>query len=495
MDTPRSNRVVVIGSGPCGAMAASVLVRHGLPVTMLESGTAKPDGWLVRGGGRNLFRRVPAASWRPGDFVSTGHPETEWFEHLEPGGLSNQWTGAVPRFDPADFHDGERLDPRYRWPLSYGDLVPFYELAERVLHITGSARDVPGLPAGRVCRERRLPRDWQAIGRVAAAHGQGLAALPLADGPSWLLARRGTAFNSFTNIVEPLLRSSAFELRTGAHALRLDWSGARRAIESVIYHDRQTGRQVQLPARAVVVACGPLRSTKLLFDSACADFPEGLGNTDGLLGRYLHDHPKEWWSFESERPLSRLAPSGYLTRRPYASSPPLLATSWTIGNSNGRDKVLSFTPLRASSFGVQVFGTMVPTEHHFVRPSPTQVDAQGLPQLEIRLDFDRETKENVARSRDRLLSLLDEAGYPSRLHPVQPQLVPGAAVHYGGSARMHRRREYGVLDEWNRPFDIPNLVVSDASCFTTNSEKNPTLTAMALSARAADRLAHDLRTG
>jgi choline dehydrogenase-like flavoprotein len=74
-----------------------------------------------------------------------------------------------------------------------------------------------------------------------------------------------------------------------------------------------------------------------------------------------------------------------------------------------------------------------------------------------------------------------------------PQLTPGRAVHYGGTARMHRRRDHGVLDEWNRPFDIPNLVVSDSSCFTTNTEKNPTLTLMALSARAARRLAHDLK--
>ena len=88
-----------------------------------------------------------------------------------------------------------------------------------------------------------------------------------------------------------------------------------------------------------------------------------------------------------------------------------------------------------------------------------------------------------------------DAGYQCRLDPVEPQLAPGRAVHYGGTARMHRSRAHGVLNEWNRPFDVPNLIVTDASCFTTNSEKNPTLTAMALSARAARRLADDLKTG
>jgi choline dehydrogenase-like flavoprotein len=490
-----ADRVIVIGSGPVGAMAARELVRRGIPVTMLESGTSQPAGWLLRARGRNLFRRAPAVSSDERAYVATGDPETAWFEHRGPGGMSNQWTGAVPRFAPADFHEGERLHESYRWPICYDDLVPYYEEAERVLDITASPHDVPSLPAACVRHERWLPRDWMAVARVAERHGQGLTALPLADGPEWLLARRGTAFNSFTSIVHGLLRTPTFELRTGAHALRLEWSGARRRVESVTYYDRGRGHEEQLPAAAVVVAGGPLRSTKLLLDSTCADFPDGLGNADGILGRFLHDHPKEWWSFATQRPLSRMARGGYLTRRPHTSSPPLLATSWTIGNANDRDKLLSFTPLRATRFGVQVFGSMVPSEQHHVRSSPTQTDEFGLPQLEIRIDFDRETVTNVEEARAHLISIMGESGYCSTLDPVHPQLVPGISAHYGGTVRMHRRRTYGVLDEWNRPFDIPNLVVSDASCFTTNTEKNPTLTAMAISARAAHRLADDLRSG
>jgi choline dehydrogenase-like flavoprotein len=490
-----AERVIVIGSGPAGAIAARELVRQRIPVTMLEAGTAEPGGVLVRAHGRNLFRRAPEAVSDPSAFISTGHPATSWFQHLEPGGLSNQWTGAVPRFAPADFCDGDRLHERYRWPLSYEDLVPFYEEVERLLDITASPQDVPGLPAGLVRHQRWLPRDWQSIGLIAEKHGQGLTALPLADGPDWLFVRRGTAFNSFTNIVHGLRGSPYFELRTAALALSIEWSGTRRAVEAVVYRDQLTGRSERVTAAAVVVACGTLRSTKLLLDSACPDFPEGLGNSEGLLGRYLHDHPKEWWSFETDRPLTRLAPGGYLTRRPYESSLPLLATSWTIGNASARDKVLSLTPLKTTSVGVQVFGSMVPTEQHLVRLSPTETDANGLARLEIQIDFDRDTVQNVEKARERLLFLMDEAGYRCTLHPVVPQLLPGTAVHFGGTVRMHRSPKYGVLNEWNRPFDIPNLVVGDASCFTTNSEKNPTLTAMALSARAARRLAHDLKSG
>jgi choline dehydrogenase-like flavoprotein len=295
--------------------------------------------------------------------------------------------------------------------------------------------------------------------------------------------------------VHDLLASPHFELRSGAHVLQVEWSAGRRRVEGVVYRDRTTGADQRLAAAGVVVACGALRSTKLLFDSACPDFPDGIGNNDGVLGRYLHDHPKEWWSFESDRPLSRLSPAAYLTRRPYDVSKPLLATSWTLGLARPQDRVLSLTPLKSRAVGVQVFGTMQPTEDRYVRPDAHATDEFGLPQLEVSIRFSPDELDNVMASRGHLLELMADAGYDCRLDPVVPQLTPGSAVHYGGTARMHRSRRFGALDEWNRPFDVPNLIVTDASCFTTNTEKNPTLTAMALSARAARRLADDLKTG
>jgi choline dehydrogenase-like flavoprotein len=319
--------------------------------------------------------------------------------------------------------------------------------------------------------------------------------LPLADGPPWLFARRGTAFNSYATIVRRLVSEPLFELRAGAHALRLEWSGAHRRIESVIYADRATGEHVRLGAAAVVVACGALHSTKLMFDSACPDFPNGVGNTEGLLGKYLHDHPKEWWSFATNRPLSRLSPAAYLTRRPYAESEPLVATSWTLGLARPSERLLSLTPLKTHRLGVQVFAGMRPRAENCVNPDGTAKDSFGLPQLDVSIRFAFEELGAVEASRKQLLDIMSQAGFACTLDPVEPQLFPGHAVHYGGTIRMHSSPKYGVLNEWNRPFDVPNLVVADSSCFTTNTEKNPTLTAMALAARAADRLAADLRSG
>ncbi len=487
--------MVVIGSGPAGAMAAHELVRLGCPVTLLESGTEPPRGVLLRAMGRNLFRRVP-----PMQDVSlanvSGDPRTEWHVHLQPGGLTNQWTGAVPRFAPEDFTEGARLHPRYQWPVTYDDLSPYYERAERLMHVTAGRSEVPLLPLGHADWRIDLPADWLKVAEVAKrVFGQGLAPMPLADGPPWLMVRRGTAFNSFSTIVRPLLSRPNFRLVQGAHALRIELAQGSPRAESVIYFDRAKRVERRVRADAVVVACGPLNSTRLLFQSACARFPEGLGNSRGLLGRFLHDHPREWWVMDLKRPLSLLAPSGYLTRLPHARSEPLVATSWTIGVVSTFDRVRSRFGAKGSAVGVQVFGTMIPEERYYVRPAESGYDELGQPLLDIHIRFEEYALENMVRARSHFVALLEEAGYSGSLRDVVPQLHPGTSVHYGGTARMHASPEYGVTDAWNRLYDAANVVVCDASCFTTGCEKNPTLTAMALASRAAERLMYDLKAG
>lgn len=110
----------------------------------------------------------------------------------------------------------------------------------------------------------------------------------------------------------------------------------------------------------------------------------------------------------------------------------------------------------------------------------------------ITLRYDDATTANVVAARERLVDVFASAGAALRLPGPFHDLTPGSSVHFGGTARMHRRPEFGVVDEWNRIHDAPNVVVGDSSCFTTGPEKNPTLTSMALAARAADHLAEEL---
>lgn len=488
-------RVIVIGSGPAGAMAAHELVRSGIPVIMLESGLATPSGWLLRIVDRNILRRMPGFERRVVMQESAAGGEPVWIRHLAPGGLSNQWTGAVPRFAPEDFFEGERLHERYRWPIGYQDLEVFYDKAERLIGVSGQSVDVPNLPHGHVTFPRRLPTDWLPIVRQAAANGQGLTPIPIADGKPTMLVRRGTAFNSYSVIVEPLLASPHFQLLTGAHALELEMSASDGHATGVVYHDRNDAQEKRLTADAVIVACGPLDSTRLLLNSKSAAHRDGVGNSAGLLGRHLHDHVRDWWACDLDRPISLLASAGYLTRRPFATSEPLVAASWTLGVADTRDRIRSRAALKSTALGVQVFGTTIPDDENFVSLAPSRRDAFGRPDLDVRMKFSERDVCNVLDARKTLTDLFDAAGFKASVRPAETRLTPGESVHYGGTARMHESKRYGVTDAWNRLYDVTNVLVCDASCFTTGPEKNPTLTVMAIAARAASRLADDLKKG
>jgi choline dehydrogenase-like flavoprotein len=453
-----------------------------------------PHGLLVRAMGKNILRVRPNAE-ELNRHLASDDPEARWYQALMPGGMSNHWAGAVPRFAPEDFTEGERLHERYRWPVTYADLVPYYARIERLMHIVGSRRDVLQMPAPVVETDRRLPPAWRRVAAQAARAGQGLTLLPQAAGPAWTVRRIGVGFNSFTALVQPLLRRRDFRLRLGAHALRLSWNEQRGGIDGLIYYDRRMRTERRVRGAAVVVAASPLASTKLLMDSACAAFPNGLGNTEGLLGRYLHDHPYDSGTVELASKLPRLSQPAYLTRTPYAGAAPLLGASFTLGGDFLLDKALSLTPFGTRSFAYWAFGTMVPVEDNLVRLHPTATDEFGLPRLDVHLTMDDAALQNMTAARAQLESVLAAAGVGGTVKSAFPTLVSGMSKHYGGTVRMHASPKYGMLDAWNRLYAVPNVVVADASCFPTGPEKNPTPTVMALAARACHRLAHDLRSG
>jgi choline dehydrogenase-like flavoprotein len=487
-----TQRAIIIGSGPAGATAALTLLERGIPVTLLESGEAFPSGLIVRAFGRNLYRK-----WASDDegytFVASGDPATEWQSALVPGGLSNYWTGAVPRFTPEDFTEGERLHECYRWPVSYPELAPYYARAERLVGVVGERRSIPQLSTpGVLVHERQLPSQWRTVARHAERHGQGLVYSPIADGPNFFVRRAGAAFNSFERLVARLARYPHFELRLGAHAQRLTWNGALGRVDGVEYVDRRTGTPHHVTAQAVVVAAGPLASPKLLMQSTSHDFPDGLGNTNGVLGKYLHDHPKDWCVLHLDRGLPRLDQPLYLSRAPYAEAPPLMAAQVTFGPMAKWDRLLSFTGMNTNQFGLVTFATMLPEPANYIRLHPEKRDRFGMPVLDIHLRYGDDVMQTVARARQRLQVILEDAGFGVRIECPIERPVPGSSAHYGGAARMHSSAQYGVLNGWNRLHDASNVAVVDASSFTTAVEKNPTLTVMALASRAADRLADDL---
>ena len=268
----------------------------------------------------------------------------------------------------------------------------------------------------------------------------------------------------------------------------LNWSSAAGRVESVDYIDTLAKVRRTVRARAVIVAAGAIDSTVLLLRSRSDDFPDGLGNTRGLVGAYLHDHPREWWPATTARPMPALSHPVYIARDDWATSAPLMATSLTIGLRRQVQRLRTFYRGSATTFGVQVFGTMIPT-----------------PEVSLTVDRDEPADPLQLRPRDHASATTTPpsptssrraggsatcsatAGLDVKVDGPFHELHPGSSVHYGGSVRMHSDPTFGVLDGWNRMHDVANVAVVDSSSFTTGAEKNPTLTAMALALRAAER--------
>jgi choline dehydrogenase-like flavoprotein len=477
--------VVVIGGGPCGGIAATQLLAAGLDVVLLDSGVRAPAGIVVKVAGRTVFRWVDRRHLHVNRQVSATDPKTEWYSSLSLGGLSNYWTGAVPRFAPDDFTEGARLDERYEWPIRYEDLEPYYAVAERLLRATGGP-SIPTVPPGETAFTAPVRRQWTDVLEQASAAGFPMGFLPRAKGRPWMLALQGNEFDSYHNVIAPAVRRGGLRLVRGAHVLRLlHRDGTATGVE---YLDGGSGAVKTIRGRAFVVAAGALDSTEILMRSATPELPQGLGSSSGVLGRYIHDHPREWYPVRFDRKLPALVDPLYLARAAAEVSPPLMAAQCTIGLASGRDRLRTFYGGATDMAGIQTFGTMVPSPEHGISLVGSNEQASTASRLHIDLVYDEAVVRNMEESRSRLRDAFAAAGIRAELGPFH-DLAPGSSVHVSGTARMHRKREYGAVDEWNRLFDAPNVIVVDSACFTTGVEKNPALTAMAIAARAAHHLA------
>ena len=486
-------RVVLIGTGPAGAAAAVTLHRAKIALTVLEAGSeSAPRGLTVRSPGLTLAHRRSSKLEYPPDSRAEPDGPPHWFFDMSPGGLTNHWSCAVPRFAPPDFTDGDRLGEAWRWPICYDDLHADYPEMERLLHVGGCGEDAPNQPGNEVRHRLKLAKDWSGLIAQASARGHGLVALPKAYGAEWTATRAATPFNSYVRLLAGIPRSPQFDIVFGARATRLEWSQDLGRVVRVHYAD-EMGVEHSVAASAVVVAAGALSSSRLLLESRSDRFPDGLGNEHGVLGRYLHDHPLGKLELELNRPLS-IHPPAYLTRAPYGETPPLCGVGSILWSGTGT-RVRSWLRLqrdKSALVGFNLFGTMTPAEKTQMTLQPA-VSGRATP-VAVQLRFDETCLREMDKARDRLLEILEAAGLRPR---VKQWFVerPGWAVHFGGTARMHASAGHGVVDGFCRVHGVPNVRVVDSACFTTGPEKNPTLTAMAIAARACRHLAEELRAG
>jgi choline dehydrogenase-like flavoprotein len=455
-----------------------------------------------------------------------------WIRGRQVGGRSILWGRQCYRWSDLDFEANLREGNAVDWPIRYAELAPWYDHVEEFIGISGEPLGLPHLPDSRFlpamemnCAEHVVkdgvakyfgPERVLTIGRVAVltrAHN-GRAACHYC-GP----CERGCSTRSYFSSVNATLpaaeKTGRLTLRphSTVHSLIFD-SGTRR-ITGVRVIDSQTRAALQFQAPLLFLCASTLESTRILLNSATPEFSTGLANSSGELGHNLMDHIKgggataiipgneNRHSF-GQRPNIAYMPrfrnvkekhSGFL--RGYGLQGEAERDDWGRGAADARfgaDFKRAISQPGPWHFSFSGYGECLPNHGNFVELDKGQVDAWGIPTLKIHCAFG---ENEFALRKDMSIAaaeMLSAVGGIS-IEPFTDDDPPGFSVHEMGTARMGRDPKTSVLNAWNQSHDIKNLFITDGGCMASSSCVNPSLTYMALTARACDHAVDLMKRG
>jgi choline dehydrogenase-like flavoprotein len=495
VSAPAAADVVVVGSGPTGGYAAKLLSEAGLRVLVLDAGRPQVlnRALLVRDTLRRrlgyqieldpaALRRQPVQSscyaWplHPHAFVDDiDNPYTTepgqpfvWIRSRHVGGrmIVRRHGLQFYRFSDLDFKAGARDGASPSWPLSYSDLVPYYERLERWMGIHGTCNQLPQLPDSVLRSESRLNDGERLLLAGMERTWRNRHLIPGRTSPSVVPVRDALA-------------SSRCRLRTNAVVSRLLVDSRTANVNGVAFVDRVTRRTHEVRARVVVLCASAIESARLLLASATPQHPDGVANSSGAVGRYLMDHT-HLTGIRGVMPLAR----------------PVASASWAYVPCFRN--VCSRSSPFVRGYGIQVFtmwrecavtsfGEMLPHPDNRVTLNRERTDRWGVPVARIACAHRENEIAMVPDQIDACEALLRAAQIePARTPPL---LSPaGTACHEVGTARMGSDSRTSVLNEFCQSWDAKSLFVMDGSCFVTQGVQNPTLTMMAIAARSCDYL-------
>ena len=520
--------VVIVGAGPTGAVAALHLIQAGLSVVCLEQGAEfdyglaqadRPEWELVkdRWFAWNPNRRKGEHDYPINDADSSVAP-LMW-NGL--GGSSVLYAAAWHRLKPSDFRvrtlDGVAAD----WPISYSDLVPYYERVERDFAVSGLGGD-PAYPPG-------LEYDMPPFGlsdmdrRLAAAHDRlgwhwwpGSNAIATQRfGALRPCVRRGACMWGCVDSAKasvdrshwPRARALGVELRLRSRVLRIETDRDGRAT-GVIWTERGSGVEQFQAARTVVVAANGVGTPRLLLNSSSTRHPDGLGNSSGLVGRNLMMHPhatavglfddffESWQGPTGQRSYSlEFSETG-------SDRDHVRGAKWQLMGTGGPFNVVGSFPFGGEgAWGPQFHDTV---RQRFGHSAVWSIVSEDLPLLENRVELDETLVDadgmpapkityRTSENSRRLLRFHEQKASESLLEAGAYDVViaPGlreTGWHLLGTARMGDDPACSVVDRWNRLHDAQNVLVIDGSVMPTSSCVNPTGTVVALALRAAESL-------
>ena len=557
--TDPSYDVIVVGSGASGGWAAKRLAEAGVSVALVEAGRPhraedfrehrRPFDLPYANLTRETLRRTRPrqtdcyacteynADWFVNDieepYTTPADKPFSWQGRLRlVGGRTNVWARQSYRLSEQDLKgrsfDGEGED----WPVSYDDLAPYYSLVEDYVGISGQAEGVPELPDGQflppmpmTCAETRLrARVKRTLGRTITIGRTANLTRPLNGrsachycGPCERGCVTRSYFNSALTTVPDALATAKCTLVTNAMVYQVMMDADHRKATGIRYVDRVTHEVRELKARAVVLCAQALESVRILLNSATRQQPNGLGNSSGVLGKYLMDHlwvaggaQGEFPDFPQEISLDRAErPNAlYVIRfRNTMSGPRSTRFVRGFGFQGGervapdwREPGFGAEWVRSVRSGVPTiqingFGECLPYATNFVEIDPGTVDVFGIPVLRIHMAWGVNEKAMIPDMAESAAEMLDAAGATNIRPFMVPDRQPGYGIHELGIARMGANPRTSVLNQFQQAHDIGNLFVMDGSGFPSGACQNPTLTIMALAVRSTDFLLGEMKRG
>ena len=551
--------VCIIGSGAGGGMSAYALTQAGAKVVMLEAGGewyASRDSKMLlpayaspRRGASNRQRPFGEFDACDGGWDIEGEPYTSapgsnfrWWRGRMLGGRTNHWGRISLRFGPDDFKGKSRDGLAEDWPIAYDDVAPYYDKIDDLIGVFGSHEGLRNHPDGRFhpaprprCYELLVKKASDKLGVTCIPSRLSVITKPINGRQACHYCgqcNRGCQvkanFSSPDVLIGPALKTGKLTLITHAMAREVT-VGKDGLATGVAYVDKKTNTDRHVKAKIVVLAASACESARILLNSKSTQFPQGLGNSSGWVGKGLTDttgtdvagfipamtdhvpHNEDgvggmhvympWWLDNAKLDF----PRGYHIEVWGGLGAPGLGfmggiANYPEGGGYGKGLKQQYRKYYGATIGFSGRGEMLPNADTYCELDPTVVDQWGIPVLRFHWKFTDHEYNQVKHMQQTFRSLIAEMGGEvfSQM-PTKEQnyniAAGGSIIHELGCVQMGKDPKTSVLNANCQAHDCRNLFVADGGPFVTQADKNPTWTILALAWRTSDYIAQQRKAG
>lgn len=549
----RTFDVIVIGSGASGGWAAKEFTEKGLKTLVLERG--RPVEHVKDYTTTNMFpyefehrNEIPRKEQEENPILNrcyayhedtrhffvkdAEHPYVQekpfdWIRGYQVGGKSLLWARQTQRWSDFDFEGPARDDFAVDWPIRYKDIAPWYSYVERFAGISGNKDGLAELPDGEFLPafplnaaedhfKKALKEKYPNRHVISArcAHLSKPNQIHFDQGrvqcQNRTLCQRGCPFGGYFSSNASTLpwaqKTGNMTLRPFSVVHSIIYDEAKGKATGVKVIDTNTKEEMDFFARVVFVNASALNTNLILLNSTSNRFQQGLGNDNGLMGKYVAFHnysatiSAEYNGLLEYKTDGRNpAGGGYIPRfrnifkqetdflRGYAAA--FSARRAESRNSKGVGEELknslAKTELGPWQVGSHMMGETIPKENNYVRLDKGQKDAWGIPLISVKVEYDENDRQIRKDYYEQMREMFEAAGF-TNIKTRDTDRNPGLDIHEMGGVRMGHDPKTSLLNEWHQLHACKNVFVTDGACMTSTGTQNPTLTYMAFTARAAD---------